>query len=145
MSNNQATLVSLLKYRLASNTKTKTKDNSGNIIYLDYGIYSEEQLIGFIELALSEFNSIPDFTFFTLDDDKFVKCFGETLVEGATLYALASQALIERGREFTINDGGVSFDVPNVSELLNTQYRILLDYHFKKLKIIKENIRQWGY
>ena len=43
--------------------------------------------------------------------------FGEILVEGATLYALASQALIERGREFQITDNGLNFNPPTVSRV----------------------------
>ena len=66
-----------------------------------------------------------------------METFAEVLVEGATLYALASQALLERGREFQMSDNGISFDPPNLSELLNTQYSILLVHHWDKLKLIK--------
>jgi len=142
---NYNTLISLLKHRLAASTKQHSHTKDGYSIYVDYDIYSISQLVAFIDLSLSEFNSIPEFTFFTLDDDNFVKCFSETLVEGAALYALSSQALLERGREFRTNDNGITFVPPNISELLNTQYRLLLDYHFKKIKLIKENIHQWNY
>src|SRR5208337_3193762 len=103
-------------------------------------IYSNDMLAGFIELSVSDFNQVPNFTYYTLDDDKFVDTFAEVLVEGATLYALSSQALLERGREFMMTDNGITFNPPSISEMLNTQYSTLLVYHWDKLKFIKSHI-----
>jgi hypothetical protein len=55
--------------------------------------------------------------------------------------ALASQALIERGREFNITDNGVNFVPPTISELLNTQYSTLLTAYNERLKYIKNSMR----
>jgi hypothetical protein len=134
---NSDTLVSFLQDRLRSSGKTKSSDTEGNTIYVDCDIYTKEVLESFIDLSISEFNQIPTFTYYSLEDSLFVETFTEVLVEGATLYALASQALIERGREFQILDNGISFDPPVVSELLNTQYSTLLSHHWKKLNVIK--------
>src|SRR5271170_5465515 len=134
---NSDTLVALLQSRLRSNGKVKSSDAEGNIIYVDVDIYTKEVLEDFIDLSVSGFNQTPTFTFFSLENSKFVETFAEVLVEGATLYALASQALLERGREFQMSDNGISFDPPNLSELLNTQYSILLVHHWDKLKLIK--------
>jgi hypothetical protein len=57
------------------------------------------------------------------------------------LYALASQALIERGREFQITDNGLNFNPATVSELLETQYSTLLTVYWEKLKMIKNSLR----
>jgi hypothetical protein len=135
--NNSDTLVSFLQDRLRSSGKTKSSDTEDNVVYVDCDIYTKEVLESFIDLSISEFNQIPTFTYYSLEDSLFVETFTEVLVEGATLYALASQALIERGREFQILDNGISFDPPVVSELLNTQYSTLLSHHWKKLNIIK--------
>lgn len=94
-------------------------------------------------MSLSDFNQVPHFTFFTLEDTKVIHTFTEVLVEGAVLSALASKALIERGREFQIVDGGVKFDPPTVSELMNTQYSTLLGFHWEKLKTIKSRITEF--
>lgn len=96
-------------------------------------------LVTFIQLSISEFNQTPYFTFFSLEDDRFVSLFSEIIVEGAVLYALGSQALIGRGREFQFNESGISFTPPTLSELLNTQYERLLNHHFEKLKLIKRH------
>jgi hypothetical protein len=140
---NISRLRDLLKHRLQSSSKIKSVDVDGNVVYVDCDIYNQEMLNSFIELSVSDFNQVPYFTFFTLADDKFVDVFSEVLVEGATLYALSSQALIEKGREFKILDNGIYTDPPNVSEMLNTQYCALLNHHWEKLKTIKNRITEF--
>lgn len=133
-------LVGLVKARLNSSGKVRSTDNNGLTIYMDCDVFSRELLEAFLSLSLSDFNQTPSFTDFTFGDDHFVEVFAEVLVEGATIQALASQALLERGREFTFNDGGLNMQPPNVAEMLNTQYSILLSHHFDKLKLIKDSI-----
>ena len=94
-----------------------------------------------IATALWDFNQVPYFTFFQFDDDNFVEQFGEILVEGATLYALSSKALLERGREYQMTDNGINFNLPTVSEIMMTQYSALLSNYWDKLKIIKNSLR----
>lgn len=137
---NSDNLIALLQNRLQSKGKAKSADTNGNITYIDRDIYAKETLESFIDLAISEFNQTPQFTDYTLENSRFVDCFAEILVEGATLYALSSQALIERGREFQIADNGVSFQPPNVSEMLSTQFCTMLNHHWEKLRYIKIEI-----
>jgi hypothetical protein len=134
-------LIKSLKARLNSSGKAKSTDGYGNVIYVDCDIFSIDMLTTFLATALWDFNQVPYFTFFIFDDDNFVEQFGEILVEGATLYALASKALIERGREFSITENGLSFTPPTVSELMNTQYGSLLTHYWEKLKLIKNSLR----
>jgi hypothetical protein len=134
-------LIKSLRARLNSSGKAKSTDGYGNVTYVDCDIFSVDMLTTFIATALWDFNQVPYFTFFTFDEDCFVDQFGEILVEGATLYSLASQALIERGREYQITDNGLSFNPPTVSELLQTQYSTLLTQYWDKLKYIKNSLR----
>lgn len=134
-------LIKSLKARLNSAGKAKATDVYGNITYVDCDIFSIDMLTTFLATALWDFNQVPFFTFFQFDDDNFVEQFGEILVEGATLYALSSKALIERGREFQITDNGLNFNPPTVSELMNTQYSTLLSHYWEKLKYIKNSLR----
>ena len=140
---NLTTIINLLKHRLQSQGKTKSLDEHGNTVYIDCDIYSVEMLESFVELSISEFNQTPHFTNFTPENSRFMDCFKEILVEGATLYALSSQALIERGREFQLTDDGLHFNPPNISEMLSTQYSTLLSHHWDKLKTIKQNISEF--
>jgi len=137
-------LIKALKARLNSSGKSKSKDAYGNVVYVDCDIFSVDMLVTFIGIALWDFNQVPYFTAFSLDDDNFINQFGEILVEGATLYALASIALVERGREFTLSDNGLSFTPPTESELLNTQYSTLLTHYWDKLKYIKNSLRPYS-
>ena len=134
-------LMKSLRARLKSSGKSKSTDGYGNVIYVQCDIFSVEMLTNFIATALWDFNQTPFFTFFTFDDDNFVEQFGEVLVEGATLYSLASHALIERGREYQITDNGLNFNPPTVSELMNTQYSALLSHYWEKLRYIKNSLR----
>jgi len=134
-------LLKSLKARLNSSGKAKATDSYGNVVYVDCDIFSIDMLVTFLATALWDFNQVPFFTFFQFDDDNFVEQFGEILVEGATLYALASKALIERGREFQVNDNGLNFTPPTVSDLMNTQYSTLLSHYWDKLKMIKASLR----
>jgi hypothetical protein len=134
-------LLKALKARLNSSGKAKSTDPYGNVIYVDCDIFSYDMLVTFLATALWDFNQVPYFTFFQFDDDLFVEQFGEILIEGATLYSLASKALIERGREFQITDNGLNFNPPTVSEIMMTQYSSLLSHYWEKLKYIKNSLR----
>ena len=134
-------LMKSLRARLNSAGKAKSVDGYGNTTYVDCDIFSVDMLTTFIATALWDFNQVPYFTFFTFEEDQFVDQFGEVLVEGATLYSLASKALIERGREFQITDNGLNFNPPTVSELMQTQYSTLLSNYWEKIKYIKNSLR----
>ena len=134
-------LLKALKARLNSSGKAKSVDSYGNTVYVDCDIFSIDMLTTFLATALWEFNQIPYFTFFEFDDNNFVEQFGQILVEGAVIYALASKALIERGREFQFTDNGLQFQPPTVSELMMTQYSALLTLHKEKLTYIKNSLR----
>lgn len=134
-------LLKALKARLNSSGKAKSADPYGNVVYVDCDIFSTDMLVTFLATALWEFNQTPFFTFFEFDNNNFVEQFGQILVEFATIYALASKALIERGREFQFTDNGLNFTPPTVSELMMTQYNALLTLHKEKLIRIKESLR----
>lgn len=134
-------LMKTLRARLNSHGKSKSTDAFGNTVYVDCDIFSVDMLVAFLANALSDFNQVPFFTFFNFEDTTILDQFHDIIVEGATLMALASQALIERGREYTVNDNGVSLTPPTVSEMLMTQYNTLLTNYYDKLKFIKASMR----
>jgi len=136
-------LLKMLKARLNSSGKVETKDQNGNKIYVDCDIFSIDMLVTFLSMALSHFNSIPFFTFFTFDDSGFVAQFGQNIVDGATVYALASHALIARGLEVNISDQGINFTPPSVSELLNSQAGSLVTAWMESTKFIKNSLRPY--
>jgi hypothetical protein len=138
-------LLKVLKARLKSSGKHKTKDQFGNVIFEDCDIFTTDQLVTFLAMSLYEFNEVPHFTLFTFEDTPIIENFGGILVQGATLMALSSQALIERGREFQINDNGIGFTPPTISEMLNTQWTTELNNWYDRLKMIKHNMKPAPY
>lgn len=135
-------LLKMLKARLNSSGKSRKVVN-GNVTYIDCDIYSVESLTTFLAMALSDFNQTPYFTFITFDQTPYIDQFAEVLVQGATLYGLASMALIERGREFQLTDAGLNFNPPSVAEMLNTQYNSLMAIYNERLKYIKNSLRPY--
>jgi hypothetical protein len=134
-------LLKSLRLRLNSSGKRQTTDEYGNIVYKDCDIFNTDQLVGFVCQALTMFNEVPHFTEFTFEDTPIIQLFHDVFVQGATLIALSSQALIERGREFQITDNGIGFTPPTISEMLNTQWQTELNNWWDKLKVIKTNMK----
>ncbi len=136
-------LLKSLKARLNSAGKAKSKDPYGNDIYIDCDIYTLDTLVTFLADSLTYFNSIPHFTMFTFEDTSIINQFHHILVQGAATWAMASKALIERGREYQITDNGVSFTPPTVSELLNTEWSAELNAWREDIKAIKGSMKSF--
>lgn len=134
-------ILKVLRVRLNSSGKARSKDAFGNEIYIDCDIYSVDQLATAAASSITSFNQIPHFTSFTFEDAAFVDQFLDILVQGATLIALSSKALIERGREFQVSDNGLQFTPPTVSELLNSQWSAEATQYMEKVKLIKASMK----
>jgi hypothetical protein len=134
-------LMKSVRARLKSRGKKLDKDEYGNEIYKDCDIFSVDELVTFIARSLSAFNEIPHFTMFTFEDTPILEQFHDVLVQGAVIFAMGAQALIERGREFQIQDNGVGFTPPTISELLNSQMGTELTNWTERVKQIKGNMR----
>jgi len=130
-------LMKILKTRLQSSGRKESKDGYGNIVYENCNIFSVDEMHAFLCASLTEFNLTPHFTFFTWEDSYVPDSFGEIIVEGAYIMALASKALIEKGKEFNISDNGISFQPPLVADLLTSQFSTLLAPYRERLKHIK--------
>lgn len=134
-------MLKALKMRLHSSGKAKSVDQFGQPVYVDCDIYTIEMLVIFLSMSLTEFNAIPHFTSFGWEDTEILNQFFSLIVQGAVIYALASKALIERGREFQITDNGVNFTPPTISELLNTQYSAEMANHLDKVRQVKASMK----
>ena len=129
-------LMQILRRRLQSSGIHFTKDSLGNPIYENCDIFSIEEMKAFLCSSLSDFNTTPHVTDFHWEDDIVIQ-YRDVIVEGAYIIALGSKALIEKGREFTISDNGISYTPPQVADLLNSQMSTLIGAYREKLKQIK--------
>jgi hypothetical protein len=132
-------LLRLLKPRLKNDGVRKILDpnNPDQYITVSCTVFTDAELTCFLINSLSEFNATPHFSQLGFDNPQIYTIFADIIVQGAALLALAAQALIERGREFTITDNGISFVPPAVSEMLQTQYSTQLTDYRTRLKEIK--------
>jgi len=142
-------LLKYMKARLRSDGQKPSRDEYGAFIVDGYGemvmedcnVFSDEILACFLCSSLSEFNMIPFFTSFTFADEIIHKTFSHAITEGAYILALSSQALVEKGRDFTISDGGISYQPPALGDFLQAHYQNFLTSYRERLKFIKNSIR----
>ena len=142
-------LLRYLKCRLRSDGKKPKRDKFGAFIFDAYGemimeecnVFSDEILACFLCQSLSEFNSTPFFTSYLFSDQIIYKTFSNVIVEGAYVVGLASQSLMEKGRDFTISDGGISYQPPQLGDFLQSHYQNWLTSYRERLKFIKASIR----
>jgi hypothetical protein len=130
-------LLKLIRLRLKNNGTRKVPDGAGGYVDVACSVFTNDELIGFLVNSLSEFNSTPHITSFTFADPSIYGVFADPIIQGAVLYSLAAQALIEKGREFTVTDNGISFSPAAVSEILNNQFTAQYTIYREKLKTIK--------
>ncbi|KKM82019.1 hypothetical protein LCGC14_1323770 [marine sediment metagenome] len=133
-------LLKMIKYRLKSDGTRKVRSGS-EYVDVPCSIFTDAEFISFLVNSLSSFNQFPHFTQFLFSDPQIYGLFADVILQGAVLLALAAQALIERGREFSITDNGVTYQPPAVSEMLNTQYSTQLADYKEKLKAIKSSLK----
>jgi hypothetical protein len=98
-------------------------------------------LVWFLQVSLSEFNQTPHFTDYHFSDQVIYERYAYVIVEGAFIIAMAAQMLIEVGKEFTIQDNGVSMNPPPISAMLNNQLSAFVARHGEALKAIKCSIK----
>ena len=142
-------LLKYLKCRLRSEGKKPKRDQFGafiqdaygEIVYEECNVFSDEILACFLCQALSEFNMVPFFTAYTFADPLIKTLFSSAIVEGAYVIGLASQSLVEKGRDFQISDGGISYQPPQLGDFLSSHYGTWLSTYRERLKFIKNNIR----
>lgn len=134
-------VLKVMKARLNSAGKARSFDAFGNPIFVDCDIFTIEQLATMACASLEMFNAIPHFTSFDWNSTSIIDNFLWIIAQGGVLIALSSQALIERGKEFALNDNSISFTPPTVSEILNTQFGTELANHTEMVKQIKASMK----
>lgn len=142
-------LLKFLKSRLRSSGMKPSRDQFGAFITDGYGelvleecnVFSDDILTAFLCQALSEFNSVPFFTAYSFADQIIQTLFSHIIVEAAHVYAIASQAIVEKGRDFTITDGGVNYTPPQLGDFLQSYYSNWLSSYRERIQFIKNSIR----
>ena len=134
-------LLAELKARLLNDVKVETTDAYGNIVYVDCTVFTNEELVWFLECSLQEFNEFPHFTDFRFDNELIYRRYSYVIVEGAFILATAAKMLTEAGREFTISDNGITMNPPPLSATLNNELAQFVGPHRELVKNIKWSIK----
>lgn len=125
-----------LKNRLSASGKMKAKDQLGNDTMVDVEIYSTDELVSFLCMSLSNLNLMLKMKM-KFSDEACTDNYYELLVQGAVIKALASKALLEKGREFALEDNDVSFVPPALSDALTIQWQTELNDYMEKIKLLR--------
>lgn len=100
-----STLINLVRVRVGDNKNTTSP------------VFDVENIKAALELSLRAFNMVPVVTYFKWDDVETIDMISDLLVTYAGVVLLQSAAIVERGREFKQEDGGVSFTPPSISDM----------------------------
>lgn len=120
-----------------------------NIKYDENGslcpVFSKDDLVAYLCASLSEFNATPTITAYDFDNRLTSTVWADILTQGAYIIGLAAKAVHEAGREFSLNDNGVTVNPPPVSSTMTSIYNAQLSDYRSKLKEIKRNHRPGPY
>ena len=121
-------LIDMVEARLRNNVEVKDQYGS-NVVEIK--LITRELLKKFIENSLSELSMI----FNTYWPGGKIN-YDSLVIQGAVVQALASQALIEKGREFKFEEKGITYNPPNLGDLIQRQYEIELNNYMEKIKLM---------
>lgn len=131
------TLIELVEFRTAAISKTLVIDEHGNNVYQEKSIFERKDVETTIKMALTAFNAIPPFTYIKLEDEENIIQLSDSLVTYATHLLLQRQALLEKGREFVVQDNGVGWTPPVLSQFLFDFARDLRDHWVDRTETLK--------
>lgn len=101
--------------------------------------FTDEELNILLDISLNDFNAFPMFTGFGWND---LDCsWLGVLARGAQVMALHAQSLIEQGREFNINDNGITFTPPGLGAHMMSLAAAIATQHDKEKEVIKGNMK----
>lgn len=122
-----------IKDKALAMTRVMLKDTYSKCV-----AFTDDELDLQLELSLASFNAYPTFTSYTWDT--LPESFLSVIIKGAVVWSLYSQGLIEAGREFVVNENGIQFTPPPVSDKMHSYASSLLQQYNDELKRIKDSI-----
>jgi hypothetical protein len=81
-------------------------------------IFDDSQLLSYVDLALQDVNSHPMKTYYDLET--VPRDWMNVIILGAYVFALNTQSITEKARNFTISDQGISYTPPDIPGQMTT-------------------------
>lgn len=118
------------------NPKASSPDWKGNPSGF---IYSDDELSIYLSLTLIDMNSHPTTTYYTWDTvpTNWYAC----IVYGAQWMAWNSEAILEAGKQYSINENGITFQPPDLAGAINTAAAAVYTHYTDIKERIKKNIK----
>jgi len=132
-------LANLVSFRLGAMSKVPRKNDKGEVEYVEVNIFQPEDIKTALELSLRAFNMVETITYFTFDDVENVTQISDLLVTYAAYLLLTRQSLKEKGVEFTLSDGGVSYTPPALSDFVHMTARDMYQDWFYRIHDLKKS------
>lgn len=124
-------LLAQLNSLLAAIGQQKVLDDTGNTSYVTVNIFKDEDLNTFLGLSEKAVLNVLKSTFDVNVTNP------DLVVEHAAYLALTGRSLLEKGREYKVEDAGMYFDPPNLSDHMINVVHLLMDNWFKKVHLIR--------
>ena len=120
------TLVDLVNFRIAATGKKPETDKDGNINYVESALFDRKDVERAISLSLAAFNMAVFPTYLKIEDEENMMQLSDLLVTYASYLLLVRQSLLEKGREYTIQDNGVGWTPPLLADFV---YNVARELH----------------
>jgi hypothetical protein len=132
-------LAELVSFRLGAMGKVPKKNEKDEVVYVEANIFQPEDIQHALVLSLRAFNMIEVVTYFKFDDVENITQISDLLVTYASYLLLMQQSLKEKGREFILNDNGVSYAPPALSDFLYMTSRDLYHDWYQRVQDLKKS------
>lgn len=131
-------LIDCIHARMQDKGTTLHKDTCGNPVTKEELVFKDIDIGMAISLVESDL-SIRDIK---LEWDNFssITRYGSLIVQGACAYMMPGHIMLERGREYSVVDGGIGFNPPNLSDMMFKIYELELNSYHMKLDKIDDGI-----
>lgn len=132
---------------LVNNLRTMLKDlpdevfKSLNNLYeerLPEKRWSDQHLLLYLQNAVADINSEPPHTHFSLDN--YPPAWKMPIIQGAMIFALISEGILQNGEQFSYSDNGISLTV-NIAQGYQSIAQMLLNGYIQLRQNIKRAMR----
>lgn len=130
-------LIEKVQFRIAAIIKTQVIGLDGSISFEKTDVFEPDEIKQALELSLSAFNMIPNITYFKFTDEENIDQISDLLVTYAAHLLLIRQALVEKGREYSISDNGIEYAGPNIGQFMLTVSDNLYQYWYGRVQVLK--------
>lgn len=111
----------------------------GTLVEEDRGErWSDMQLLIYLQQAVADINAEPAHTAYLLDN--FPEAWKACVINGATIFALIAEGILQNGEQFSYSDNGISLSV-NLAQGYQSLAQMLLSGYTQLKKDIKRAMR----